>query len=374
MEIKKQFSKFFLNYIYSGKEWNPIERQQISFINGFTVVCVSSLIVFGVYQMLIAEYIPAVVELIIALVAILNVWFLRKNLSVTTASKVVLILTIIIMTFLLIDGGIAHSGLYWVYLFPTFAFFLFGDRIGLTWILALLIVFIAVVLANIMGLVNLVFSLTLLRQALISYLAFVASLFVYTKFSAINIQMLEKHKSALENTFKVKEKEIEEKAQRTKELLMEKIDTFFRTTGDLMGIVNREGYLTEINPAFSKSLGYSFEELTKIHFIELVHPDDVEKIKEVMQKLFQGNSVSDIIIRNRKKDGEYIWLMWNATPKGEIIYATARIVNDLVGAQDELKSKLEEFEKLNKYLVGRELKMIEMKEELAMIKKGTGSD
>jgi PAS domain S-box-containing protein len=133
-------------------------------------------------------------------------------------------------------------------------------------------------------------------------------------------------------------------------------------------MANSAGYFTEMNPAFKKVLGYSEEELRRTQFIDFVHPDDILKTKEVIENLALGQGLENFMNRYRRKDGTYVWFMWNATPYDGFIYATARVVDDLVEAREKLEERVRESEEMNRLMVGRELLMAEMKKELAALK------
>ncbi|NMC27844.1 MAG: PAS domain S-box protein, partial [Syntrophomonadaceae bacterium] len=61
------------------------------------------------------------------------------------------------------------------------------------------------------------------------------------------------------------------------------------------------------NPATIKTLGYSSEELLKSNVLELIHPEDLERVLNVLkEKLPLGRGQADY--RYRRKDGSYVWL------------------------------------------------------------------
>ena len=43
---------------------------------------------------------------------------------------------------------------------------------------------------------------------------------------------------------------------------------------DLLGVSNFEGYFPSVNPAWTTLLGWSAEEIQRMHISELRHPDD----------------------------------------------------------------------------------------------------
>lgn len=106
-------------------------------------------------------------------------------------------------------------------------------------------------------------------------------------------------------------------------------DTFFMMSVDMMIISSMEKFI-KVNPAVSKILGYSEEELLNKNFLEFTHPDDIEITKKEVLKLQTG--ASSIKFENRYicKDGSVKWLVWSVFPdvKGGLLYALASDITD----------------------------------------------
>jgi PAS domain S-box-containing protein len=118
---------------------------------------------------------------------------------------------------------------------------------------------------------------------------------------------------------------------------------FFEHSYDFTCIANTEGYFEIINPNFLKSLGYNETELLTKRFVEFIHPEDVNNTMGEIEKLKKGATTINFINKYRKKDGNYIWLEWNASPdktNGKI-YAIARDITQRAINQNIIKSKTE---------------------------------
>ncbi|MFN6570983.1 PAS domain S-box protein [Dendronalium sp. ChiSLP03b] len=106
----------------------------------------------------------------------------------------------------------------------------------------------------------------------------------------------------------------------------EKYSRFFSLSLDLLFIANFDGYFLDLNPAWTKILGWSTQELIGKLFIEFVHPEDREATLLAAQNV--TNSIDAICFENRYlcRDGSYKWLSWNATPflEEKLFYAVAR--------------------------------------------------
>jgi PAS domain S-box-containing protein len=102
---------------------------------------------------------------------------------------------------------------------------------------------------------------------------------------------------------------------------------FFDVSIDLMCIAGTDGYFKRTNPAFERVLGWSHEELRQRPFIDFVHPDDVEKTLQEVQKLAGGIPTVSFENRYQCKDGGYKVLRWTSYPEGEVLYAIAYVMD-----------------------------------------------
>ncbi len=88
---------------------------------------------------------------------------------------------------------------------------------------------------------------------------------------------------------------------------------YFRETKDLICLANSDGCFIKINEAFTKSLGYTEEELLSKKFINFIHPEDLEKTKkELDNNINKGENTINFSNRYIKKDGGIINLNWHA--------------------------------------------------------------
>jgi PAS domain S-box-containing protein len=101
---------------------------------------------------------------------------------------------------------------------------------------------------------------------------------------------------------------------------------FFRLSRDQMGIATKNGYFKELNPAFEKTVGFSFEELTSKPLLDFVHPDDLEATLQVLKNARLGVSTAEFENRFRCKDGSYKWISWAiaSLPDEDLIYIVGR--------------------------------------------------
>lgn len=110
--------------------------------------------------------------------------------------------------------------------------------------------------------------------------------------------------------------------------LQAQCDVFFETSLDMCAVAGLNGYFIRVNPVCQSILGYTPEEFCSIPYLELVHPDDIEKTVKEIEKQLDGSKVFNFENRYKAKDGSYKWLSWKSTPVGDFMYGVARDVTE----------------------------------------------
>ena len=115
---------------------------------------------------------------------------------------------------------------------------------------------------------------------------------------------------------------------------------FFALSQDMLCIAGPDGFFKRLNPAWSRTLGWSGEELLEKPYLAFVHPDDRDATIREASGLAAGDVVITFENRYRCRDGSYKWLQWMATPFGKEqgIYAVARDVTTLKATEFNLKA------------------------------------
>jgi PAS domain S-box-containing protein len=103
-------------------------------------------------------------------------------------------------------------------------------------------------------------------------------------------------------------------------------DRIWNVSEDLLGVGNFEGYFISINPAWSKLLGWSEDEIKSMHVSDLRHPEDAAAAIAGRAQLAQGSPRVRLENRFRHKDGSWRWLSWAMTAEDGLIYISGRHV------------------------------------------------
>lgn len=134
-------------------------------------------------------------------------------------------------------------------------------------------------------------------------------------------------------------KQIEDKIkQKTEEL-----EQFFDVSLDMLCIANLKGYFVRVNKIWEEVLGYPIEKLESSEFIQFIHPDDIEKTNDAMDKLTKGDKVVNFVNRFLTSTGEVRYLEWRSSSAGELIYAAARDITERKSYEEALKDSERRF-------------------------------
>lgn len=133
-------------------------------------------------------------------------------------------------------------------------------------------------------------------------------------------------------------KEIEAELQRTHA----ELEKFFSVSVDMHCVAGLDGYFKRVNPAFSRILGYSENELLSRPILDFIHPDDLERTANEVRTLEIAQKGVAFENRYRHRDGHYRILSWlsGRDEKTGLIYAAARDVTREREMERDLKQIL----------------------------------
>jgi PAS domain S-box-containing protein len=148
---------------------------------------------------------------------------------------------------------------------------------------------------------------------------------------------------------------------------------------DPLVTISPEGKITDVNEGSIKVTGISREKLIGTDFSDYF--TQPEQAREGYRRVFSQGFVTDYPLTIRHREGHCTDVLYNASVYKDIrgnvlgVFAAARDVTAQKKAEAELTNqrtqeleRLAELERFQRLTVGRELKMIELKREIAMLK------
>ena len=140
--------------------------------------------------------------------------------------------------------------------------------------------------------------------------------------------------------------------------------------------VNESGRVILWNPAAEKMMGYSRKEAIGLPIETIVPPEYREKHREGFKRFFTTGGgvligkITEVegLRRNGTKFPAEIGLTAEKSASGWVFTAVVRDISDRKSLEVKLKEKLYEMERLNKLMVGRELKMEELRAEIRALR------
>lgn len=118
---------------------------------------------------------------------------------------------------------------------------------------------------------------------------------------------------------------------------------------DVLGIGGSDGYLKLVNPAWTEVLGHSTEALRTTPYLDLVHPEDLDATRALIEHLIAGGRSTDFTCRVRRGDGEYRWMLWSAQGAAgdDCFYVVGKDITERILLEDELQRRARNLERAN---------------------------
>ncbi len=254
------------------------------------------------------ELLIAIVELIVIIFSIFNLTFYIKTKNKEVVSNIILAGILLFFDFLLIDGGLEKTGIYWIFVYPTLAFFLKDRLIGIYWNLAFVLSIIILLFLDKHKIVNLTFSEEKVILALVTYSAiFIIMVFIKSNIS-FNYEKIEKlattdSLTGIYNRFqilKLLKTEIEKalRYNKTFSIILFDIDNF-KSINDNYGHQKGDYVLKKVTEIFSKNIRKTdyFGRLGGEEFIIITPEIDAKSaliVAEKLRKLLEKSKFDDV--------------------------------------------------------------------------------
>lgn len=141
-------------------------------------------------------------------------------------------------------------------------------------------------------------------------------------------------------------------AEQKNSLPAHNFELFFELSPDLLCIAGYDGFFKKINPAVSKFLGYTDEELYSKPINDFVYKEDQDRTSEARNGLAKNIPLYNFENRYLTKRGDVVWLSWTSFPvdSDNMIFAIAKNVTHKKRLELERNTLLKDLKKTNKDL------------------------
>ncbi|MCW2925782.1 MAG: Phytochrome, two-component sensor histidine kinase [Thermoleophilia bacterium] len=105
---------------------------------------------------------------------------------------------------------------------------------------------------------------------------------------------------------------------------------FFALAHDMWCVASPEGRYRQVNPAWTRVLGWAVDEVTGESFERFIHPDDISGVVAILDELASGVAPPSRTYRMRAADGTYRSIDWRSSVDVETgeVFAAGRDVTD----------------------------------------------
>lgn len=149
----------------------------------------------------------------------------------------------------------------------------------------------------------------------------------------------------------------------------------FETAAIGMALVSIKGEFIKVNKSLSDIVGYTQDELLAKNFQDITYPEDLAQDLEQLNILIKGDiHYYNMQKRYIHKNGKIIWILLSVSLVRDInnspLYFVTQVQDITTTKEQEelLKKKVESLERFQKITVDRELKMVELKQQIEQLK------
>jgi len=158
-------------------------------------------------------------------------------------------------------------------------------------------------------------------------------------------------------------------------------ESLIKNAPDPVFVSDLEGKILQANDAVSELLGFRPDELVEQSLSRFISPEELREFTAALREVVERGVTRNALLHPRSASGEVISTTLNASalrdPQGSVIGAIGilrdmraydKVVRDLQDSKAELQEKIQDLEKFEEVVVGRELKMIALEKELEKLK------
>ena len=121
---------------------------------------------------------------------------------------------------------------------------------------------------------------------------------------------------------------------------LEERDALFALSPDLLAISSPDGYLVQVNPAWHELLGWDDAALKARPFYDLLHPEDLARTREAVERMAGGGQVRGFRNRVRHADGGWRWIEWSTRIAADgCMFCSGRDVTEQIDNEARLRGQ-----------------------------------
>lgn len=284
------------------KDTFTTEAKRVLYI--YAALACATLAVFGVQHILFENRLLGQLELTGSLCVLLTIGSLRITNNVRLVRALLLLCMLAMLLVMLLTGGTERTGIFWVFIFPVSAFFLTNKKTGFWWVLSLAGIIFGIMLLVQFSLVLTPYSVTELRQVLISLIVVAFGIYVYQQ----------SRERLAQETKKSNVSSREEKLRA--DIIVDNID-------EGVVAVDVDGQVLRINRAAEDMLGWTPDELIGKRFVETV--DMVDKYGQSIG--LKKRPLTKALLTGERVQVDAIYLKRDKTPLPVAITDRAIIID-----------------------------------------------
>src|SRR5919205_417107 len=159
-------------------------------------------------------------------------------------------------------------------------------------------------------------------------------------------------------------------------------ESLIKHAPDPVFVTDLEGKILQANDAVSQLLGFRTDEVVEQSLSRFISPEETREFTAALREVVAKGVTRNARLKPRSASGEVIPTTLNASalrdPDGRVIGAIGilrdmrayeKVVRDLEESKAELQEKIQDLEKFEEVVVGRELKMIGLEKEVERLQK-----
>ena len=157
----------------------------------------------------------------------------------------------------------------------------------------------------------------------------------------------------------------------------EKYKILIEASLDAISIINSVGQIVFENERHKNIFDLLFKGDKEKNIFNIIHEKDLEKFKSELKEIDKYKLSTVIILRVMKNENEFFWceISLKKFIDSEYVPLIMCVIKDITlrkQLEDEMRKKVHELESYNRILIGRELKMVELKKEINSLLKQLG--